>query len=195
MTDGPGPARSPTQGEALSALAKRMDLAVDWDALPLPEGDRERVRELLAQARLARAPAAGVRPRRPRIALVGGDPEDRARAAAAIARALDLTPHRVDLAALTSKYIGETEKNLERLFAAAEASDAALVFDQGDTLFGKRTGVRDGDDRHAGIEVRELVERLDACSVLAILGSDSTRIVDSAGASHFDCVVQLRDRA
>lgn len=195
MSDEPGQARGSAQGEALAALAQRVDLAVDWDALPLSDGDRERVRALLAQARVARDRTAGVRPRRPRIALVGGDPEDRARAAAAIAHALDLAPYRVDLSAVVGQYVGETEKNLERLFAAAQASDAVLLFDEGDGLFGKRTEARDGDDRHAAIEVRDLLERLAACSVFAILGTDSSRIVDDAGASRFDCVVQLRDRA
>jgi hypothetical protein len=95
---------------------------------------------------------------RPLPLLLGG--RDAATAAEAIASGLGLNLHRVDLSAVVSKYIGETEKNLSRVFAAAEASGAILLFDEADALFGKRTDVKDAHDRYANAAINALLQGL-----------------------------------
>src|SRR6266540_3531214 len=88
-------------------------------------------------------------------------------AAEVLARELDLDLYRIDLSQVVSKYIGETEKNLRRLFDAAEAGAAILLFDEADALFGKRSEVKDSHDRYANIEVSYLLQRMEAYRGLA----------------------------
>lgn len=101
-------------------------------------------------------------------------------AAEALATRLQLDMYRVDLAQVVSKYVGETEKNLRRIFDAAEASDCLLFFDESDALFGKRTDVKDAHDRYANIEVSYLLERMERFKGLAILASNRRKDMDEA---------------
>jgi SpoVK/Ycf46/Vps4 family AAA+-type ATPase len=101
-------------------------------------------------------------------------------AAEVIARELELDLFRVDLSSVVSKYIGETEKNLRRVFDAAEAGAAVLLFDEADALFGKRSEVRDSHDRYANIEVSYLLQRMEAYGGLAILATNLKSHLDSA---------------
>jgi SpoVK/Ycf46/Vps4 family AAA+-type ATPase len=101
-------------------------------------------------------------------------------AAEAIANEAGLDLYRVDLATLVSKYIGETEKNLKRLFDAAEASGTVLLFDEADALFGKRSEVKDSHDRYANIEVAYLLQRVEAYRGLAILTTNMKSALDRA---------------
>jgi vesicle-fusing ATPase len=101
-------------------------------------------------------------------------------AAEALATRLKLDMYRVDLAQVVSKYVGETEKNLRRIFDAAEASDCLLFFDESDALFGKRTEVKDAHDRYANIEVSYLLERMERFKGLAILASNRRKDMDEA---------------
>ena len=101
-------------------------------------------------------------------------------AAEAIANEVDLDLYRVDLATLVSKYIGETEKNLKRLFDAAETSGAVLLFDEADALFGKRSEVKDSHDRYANIEVAYLLQRVEAYRGLAVLTTNMKSALDRA---------------
>ncbi|HSD85248.1 MAG TPA: AAA family ATPase, partial [Anaerolineae bacterium] len=91
-----------------------------------------------------------------------------------------LNLYRIDLSAVVSKYIGETEKNLRRLFDAAEDGGAVLFFDEADALFGKRSEVRDSHDRYANIEVNYLLQRLEAYQGLAILATNLKSGLDDA---------------
>ncbi len=97
-----------------------------------------------------------------------------------IASALHLPLYRIDLSQVVNKYIGETEKNLRRLFDAAEASDVILFFDEADSLFGKRTEVKDAHDRYANLEVSYLLERMERFKGLAILATNRKRDLDEA---------------
>lgn len=116
-----------------------------------------------------------------RILVVGGYPGASAYGVVcAIAVELKREIHRVDLAALVSKYIGETEKNLAKLFAAAKAKHWILFFDEADALFGKRTEVRDSHDRYANLEVSYLLEKLEQFEGLAILASNRPSNLDDA---------------
>ncbi len=101
-------------------------------------------------------------------------------AAEVLARHLDLDLYRIDLASVISKYIGETEKNLRRLFEAAEAGGAILFFDEADALFGKRSEVRDSHDRYANIEINYLLQRMEDYRGLAILATNRKSLLDQA---------------
>lgn len=101
-------------------------------------------------------------------------------AAEVLAQELRLDLYRIDLSAVVSKYIGETEKNLRRIFDAAETGGAILLFDEADALFGKRTEVKDSHDRHANVEVSYLLQRMEAYQGLAILTTNLKGSLDQA---------------
>jgi SpoVK/Ycf46/Vps4 family AAA+-type ATPase len=101
-------------------------------------------------------------------------------AAEVIANALELDLYRIDLSSVVSKYIGETEKNLRKLFDAAEDSGAILLFDEADALFGKRSEVKDSHDRYANIEINYLLQRMESYRGLAILASNMKNALDKA---------------
>jgi len=101
-------------------------------------------------------------------------------AAEVIANQLKLDLFRIDLSAVVSKYIGETEKNLRKLFDAAEDGGAILFFDEADALFGKRTEVKDSHDRYANIEVNYLLQRMENYRGLAILATNMRESLDQA---------------
>ena len=97
-----------------------------------------------------------------------------------LANHLQLSLYRIDLSAVVSKYIGETEKNLRRLFDAADDGGALLFFDEADALFGKRSEVKDSHDRYANIEINYLLQRMEAYRGLAILATNMKTALDQA---------------
>jgi SpoVK/Ycf46/Vps4 family AAA+-type ATPase len=101
-------------------------------------------------------------------------------AAEVLANELRLDLYRIDLSQVVSKYIGETEKNLSRVFDAAEEGAAVLLFDEADALFGKRSDVKDSHDRYANIEVSYLLQRMEAYRGLAILTTNRKTALDQA---------------
>jgi len=101
-------------------------------------------------------------------------------AAEVIANDLGLSLYRIDLSAVVSKYIGETEKNLRRLFDTAEDGGAILFFDEADALFGKRSEVKDSHDRYANIEINYLLQRIESYRGLAILATNMKSALDKA---------------
>ena len=101
-------------------------------------------------------------------------------AAEALANDLVRPLYRVDLSAVRSKYIGETEKNLAQLFDEAERSQAILFFDEADALFGKRSEVKETHDRYANLDVAYLINRLESFNGLAILSTNSKSTIDEA---------------
>jgi len=112
-------------------------------------------------------------------------------AAEALATELDLPMFRVDLSQVVNKYIGETEKNLRRIFDAAEASDCLLFFDEADALFGKRTEVKDSHDRYANIEVSYLLERMERFKGLAVLATNRRKDLDEAFARRLRFIIDF----
>jgi vesicle-fusing ATPase len=112
-------------------------------------------------------------------------------AAEALADALGLELYRIDLAQVVDKYIGETEKNLRRIFDAAEASDCLLFFDEADALFGKRTEVKDARDRFANIEISYLLERMERLRGLAILATNRRKDLDEAFMRRLRAVIEF----
>jgi vesicle-fusing ATPase len=171
----------------LDGLAERIDPAATWDDLVLPDGHVELLREIIRHVRhrtqvyerwgFGERTARGLGV----TALFSGESgTGKTLAAEVIAGELGLDLYRIDLAATVSKYIGETEKNLRRVFAAAEASGAVLLFDEADALFGKRGEVKDGHDRYANLEVAYLLQRMESYRGLAILTTNLRSNVDRA---------------
>jgi vesicle-fusing ATPase len=114
-------------------------------------------------------------------ALFAGPPgTGKTMAAEVLAAELGLPMYRIDLSQVVNKYIGETEKNLKRLFDAADLSDLVLFFDEADSLFGKRTEVKDAHDRYANLEISYLLERMERFKGLAILATNRRKDLDEA---------------
>jgi SpoVK/Ycf46/Vps4 family AAA+-type ATPase len=97
----------------------------------------------------------------------------------------------VDLANITSKYIGETEKNLARLLARAERTEAVLLFDEADSLFGKRTDVRESNDRFANAQTNYLLQRIETFDSIALLTSNSRGRFDTAFSRRLDQIIEF----
>ena len=112
-------------------------------------------------------------------------------AAGWIATRLGLPLYRVDLAAVTSKYIGETEKNLSQLLARAEQADVILLFDEADSLFGKRTEISDANDRFANAQTNYLLQRIENYDGIVVLTSNSQARFDTAFARRLDSIIDF----
>ena len=112
-------------------------------------------------------------------------------AAQVLTRQLDLDLYRIDLSQTVSKYIGETEKNLSRLFDEAHQSGAVLFFDEADALFGKRSEVKDAHDRYANIEIGYLLQRMEIHDGIVILATNRRQDMDEAFIRRFDCMVDF----
>jgi ATPase family associated with various cellular activities (AAA) len=125
-------------------------------------------------------------------ALFAGPPgTGKTMAAEVIAAELGLPLYRIDLSQVVNKYIGETEKNLRRLFDAADSSDVILFFDEADALFGKRTEVKDAHDRYANLEISYLLERMERFKGLAILATNRKKDLDEAFLRRLRFVVEF----
>jgi ATPase family associated with various cellular activities (AAA) len=171
----------------LDTLAQRVEAKATWDDIVLPQTEMDLLRQIAAQVgqRGKVYGTWGFAQKRNRglgiSALFGGDSgTGKTMAAEVIANDLQLNLYRIDLSAVVSKYIGETEKNLRRLFDAAEDGGAILFFDEADALFGKRSEVKDSHDRYANIEVNYLLQRMEAYGGLAILATNRQNALDPA---------------
>jgi len=125
------------------------------------------------------------------VLLEGPRGTGRTMAAEMLARKLGLELHRVDLSDVVSKYIGETEKNLRKLFDEAEKGGWILFFDEADALFGKRSAVKDSHDRYANIEVGYLLQRMESFRGLVFLTSDRHTNIDPAFLRRIRSVVKF----
>lgn len=112
-------------------------------------------------------------------------------AAEVLANALELKLYRINLSSVVDKYIGETEKNLSRLFDAAENSGAILFFDEADALFGKRTEVKDSHDRYANIEVNNLLKRIESYKGLVIIATSVQETLDNASLRRMHFIIDF----
>ncbi|WP_422003440.1 ATP-binding protein [Reyranella sp.] len=181
------PAAREAARDGLDAIAQRVETRVTLDDVVLPSGQsamlRDIARHLQQRERVYGDWGFGAKHQLGQglVALFAGESgTGKTLAAEAIANEVDLDLYRVDLATLVSKYIGETEKNLKRLFDAAEASGAVLLFDEADALFGKRSDVKDSHDRYANIEVAYLLQRVEAYRGLAVLTTNMKSALDQA---------------
>jgi hypothetical protein len=171
----------------LDALAQRIEPAATWDDLVLPERELELLRGLGAHVRRRTTvlddwgfATQGARGLGVSALFAGASGTGKTMAGEVLANELGLDLYRIDLSQVVSKYIGETEKNLRRVFDAAESGGAILLFDEADALFGKRTEVRDSHDRYANIEVSYLLQRMEAYRGLAVLTTNMKEAIDSA---------------
>jgi SpoVK/Ycf46/Vps4 family AAA+-type ATPase len=182
----------------LGRLARRIELRAGWDDLVLPVDQVAQLRELCNQARyraivfgtwgFGRKLALG----KGLSALFSGPPgTGKTLAASIVARDLGRELYKIDLSQVVSKYIGETEKNLDRIFVAAEDSSAVLFFDEADALFGKRSEVRDSHDRYANVEVSYLLQKMEEHEGIAILATNLRQHLDDAFARRLSCVVEF----
>jgi ATPase family associated with various cellular activities (AAA) len=183
---------------APSGLARKIDPIHDWDDLVLPEDTAAQLQEMCQQIverpRVLDAWGFGHRHARGRgvsALFAGPSGTGKTTAAEIIARELGLDLLKIDLSGVVSKYIGETEKNLQRVFAAAENANAILFFDEADALFGKRSEVRDSHDRYANIEIAYLLERMEDYDGVAILATNLRQNVDDAFVRRLSFVVEF----
>ena len=182
----------------LDDLAQRIPPIATWNNLVLPEGQRQILQEITAQVRqrttvyetwefaVRGANGLGIS-----ALFVGVSGTGKTMAAEVMANELQLDLYRIDLSQVVSKYIGETEKNLRRVFDAAETGGAILLFDEADALFGKRSEVKDSHDRYANIEVSYLLQRMEAYRGLAILTTNLKSAIDPAFLRRIRFVVQF----
>lgn len=185
-------------GADLGALAELLDDDIADEALVLAPLQRQALDSLVARCRLRDTLAASLglaaRARyRPgvRALLVGPSGTGKTLAAGWLATRLGLPLYRVDLASVTSKYIGETEKNLAELFGRAEHAEVVLLFDEADSLFGKRTDVKDSNDRFANQQTNYLLQRIESFEGITLLTSNSRARFDSAFTRRLDAIIEF----
>jgi hypothetical protein len=182
----------------LDDLAQRIEPAATWDELVLPEAQRQLLREITVHVRQRTKvyetwgfAEKGERGLGISALFAGSSGTGKTMAAEVLARELSLDLYRIDLSSVVSKYIGETEKNLRRVFDAAEEGGAILLFDEADALFGKRSEVKDSHDRYANIEVSYLLQRMESYRGLAILTTNLKNALDPAFLRRLRFIVQF----
>ncbi|MEN9937538.1 MAG: hypothetical protein RLZZ387_4117 [Chloroflexota bacterium] len=182
----------------LSGLARPIDAMAGWEDLVLPEAQQEVLRDITAhvhqRAKVYWSWGLGSKSNRGlgvTALFAGPSGTGKTMAAEVLARELRVDLYRVDISQVASKYIGETEKNLNQIFTAAEAGGAILLFDEADALFAKRGEVKDSNDRYANMEVSYLLQRMEAYPGLAILTTNLKHTVDHAFLRRIRFVVQF----
>ncbi|MEU5988779.1 ATP-binding protein [Spirillospora sp. NPDC047418] len=182
----------------LQQHARRISPAVGWDDLVLPPDEAGRLRELVARARHRHRVLGdwGLRTGGGRgrgvVALFAGESgTGKTLAAEVVAGELGLDLYVVDLSAVVDKYVGETEKNLERIFTEADRLDAVLLFDEADAVFGKRSEVKDARDRYANLESAFLLQRLESFDGIAVLTTNLRANIDDAFTRRLDVIADF----
>jgi hypothetical protein len=171
----------------LDELARRVESTAGWSDLVLPDQQKLALREIVAHVRqrmtvyeqwgFGRKSHRGLGTT---ALFAGASGTGKTLAAEVIANTLRLDLYHIDLSQIVSKYIGETEKNLRRIFYAADEGGAILLFDEADALFGKRSDVKDSHDRYANVEVSYLLQRMESYRGLAILTTNMKQALDTA---------------
>ncbi|HYT39259.1 MAG TPA: ATP-binding protein, partial [Acidimicrobiia bacterium] len=180
----------------IDRLARRVRPERTWDDLVLPPDQLAQLKELAARYRnratvyggwgFRPAPSAGV------VALFAGPSgTGKTLAAEILAGDLALELYKLDLAAVVSKYIGETEKNLDQVFDAAAAGNVVLFFDEADALFGKRTEVSDAHDRYANLETAYLLQRLESYDGVVVMATNLSKNIDTAFLRRLHAMVEF----
>lgn len=189
-----GRVRKPTFSAEFPARALATEM--EWEGLVLPTDTMEHLEEmetwlkhkqaLLHEWQLSKVLRPGYK------ALFYGPPgTGKSLTAALLGKKAGLDVYRIDLSQMVSKYIGETEKNLSRVFDKAERKDWILFFDEGDALFGKRTGTRDAHDRYANQQVSYLLQRIEAFDGLVVLATNMKNNIDEAFLRRFDAIIHF----
>jgi len=185
-------------GDALARLATKARTNDGWDDLVLPETTLHQVKDITAAIRyrhlvysdwgFERRVASG---QGLTVLFSGASGTGKTMTARVIARESGLDLYTINLAGVVSKYIGETEKNLDRIFRAARCSNAILFFDEADALFGKRSEVKDAHDRYANIEVAYLLQKMEDHDGVVVLATNLAKNIDQAFARRMRYVVEF----
>ena len=181
----------------LNHLAQRLRLSYKLEDIVLPQDRLNQLKEIISFCRhryqvfekwgfKKKFPTQGIY-----VLFIGAPGTGKTMAAGIIAHELGLNLYRIDLSRIISKYIGETEKNLAKIFDAAEGSGVILFFDEADALFGKRTDVKDAHDRYANIEVSYLLQRIEEYNGIVILASNFHRNIDEAFVRRMHFIVEF----
>lgn len=171
----------------LDQLAQRLDSSATFDDLVLPAAQFDLLGDIVTHVRqrsrvYGEWQMAGTSQRGLGISALFCGPSGTGKTLAAevVANALALDLYRIDLSQVVSKWVGETEKNLRRIFEAARDSGAVLLFDEADALFGKRSEVRDSHDRYANVEISYLLQAMESYRGLALLTTNMRGALDAA---------------
>ena len=190
-------ARAQTR-HALDPLAERMESSRGWSDLVLPHDTMSQLQEVCTCVEHSHrvfgewgfadklAYGKGIH-----VLFAGPSGTGKTMAAQVLAQELKLDLYRIDLASIVSKYIGETEKNLDRIFGAARNANAILFFDEADALFGKRTEVKDSHDRYANQEVSYLLQKMEAYDGIMVLATNMRQNIDEAFLRRFTSIVSF----
>jgi hypothetical protein len=182
---------------ALDRLARHVEPTAGWLDLVLPWSTARQLHEIAARTRLRETVfgtwqmQSGARGHGVTALFAGESGTGKTLAAEVVAHDLGLDLYVIDLAAVVDKYIGETEKNLDRIFTAADHVNGVLLFDEADAIFGKRSEVRDAHDRYANVEIAYLLQRIERFDGLAILTTNFRANVDDAFTRRLDAVVDF----
>jgi hypothetical protein len=183
---------------SFDGLAKRIEPRTRWDDLVLPAAQMETLRHIVVHLRRRAVVNEqwGFADRYSRglglnALFAGTSGTGKTMAAEILTAELDLDLYQIDLSSVVSKYIGESEKNLRRVFDAADESGAILLFDEADALFGKRSEVRDSHDRYANLEISYLLQRMEAYRGVAILTTNMQHALDPAFLRRIRFIVQF----
>jgi hypothetical protein len=187
-----------TAAQPMQGGARRVECRQDWDQLVLPDASKTLLGELVLRAShqhkvLAEWHLDRLFSHPPGLSalFVGPSGTGKTMAASVIARSLGLELYRIDLATVVSKYIGETEKNLQTIFDHAARADVVLFFDEADALFGKRSEVKDAHDRYANIETSYLLQKIEEHTGVCILASNLAQNIDEAFMRRLQVVVEF----
>jgi SpoVK/Ycf46/Vps4 family AAA+-type ATPase len=182
----------------LSQHARQVNPEVGWPDLVLPEEPLQQLHELVLRARQRdrvlrdwRLRPGGGRGRGVAALFAGDSGTGKTLSAEVVAGELGVVLYVVDLSSVVDKYIGETEKNLERIFAEADRTDSVLLFDEADAIFGKRSEVKDSHDRYANLESAFLLQRLESFDGVAVLTTNLRANIDEAFTRRLDLVVDF----
>jgi ATP-dependent 26S proteasome regulatory subunit len=185
-------------GQKLSTLAYKINPKYHWDDIVLPKDQMEQLHEICAYVKhyhtvydgwgFGRRVSLG---KGLNVLFAGPSGTGKTMAADIMANELGLDLYKVDLSAIVSKYIGETEKNLDRIFREGKATNAILFFDEADALFGKRSEVRDSHDRYANIEIAYLLQKMEEYEGVVILATNLRKNMDEAFARRMHFSVEF----
>ena len=185
-------------GHELATLANKIEPRYGWDDLILAPDPKAQLREICEQCECRHivydewgfdqklSLGKGLN-----VLFAGGPGTGKTMGAEVIAHELRLDLYRIDLSQIVSKYIGETEKNLDRIFGAAEDSNAILFFDEADALFGKRSEVRESHDRYANIEISYLLQKMEEYRGVSILATNLRQNLDDAFVRRLQAIVEF----
>ena len=184
--------------EALGGLTRRVNTPYDWSRLVLPQPVKQRLHDVVSaiESRPKVLDEWGFaekigQSRGVKVMFAGASGTGKTMAAAIIARTLSLDLHRIELAAVISKYIGETEKNLDRAFETARRTNSVLFIDEADALLGKRSEVKDAHDRYANVETAYLLQKMEDSDGVVILATNLPANLDEAFSRRMHFVIDF----